>query len=149
MVVDTNLVSAFLRPDAEKRTPNLFAFVAAQVLAEGLAVSYVTQFELQRGMEELLLRGQGRRKVVVFEKFIERVHVLGLDAASGEGWNLAAQLWAGGRIRKPARVFTDADLLCAATAAFHRHDFATSDVGLAEGLRQIAFPTAVHLVPLE
>lgn len=140
MVVDTNIVSAFLRPDAEKRTPKLCAFVAAQTVAEGLAVSYVTQFELRRGMEELLLRGKGRRKAVVFEKFIDRVLVLGLDAASGEGWNLAAQLWAEGRTRKPARVFTDADLLNAATAAFHRHEFATSDVGqpLPSGLRRIA-----------
>jgi len=77
------------------------------------------------------------------------VEVLGLDAAGGEGWNVAARLWAQGRSQKAARVFYDADLLIAATAAFHGHEFATSQVGLAEGLRQLAFPVAVHLVPIE
>lgn len=114
-----------------------------------MAISHVTQFELRRGIEELVRRGEGRRKLVSFEKFMERAQVLGLDAGSGEGWNLAARLWAGGRSQKPARVFADADLLIAATAAFHGHEFATSEVGLAEGLMQLAFPVAVHLVPIE
>jgi predicted nucleic acid-binding protein len=83
------------------------------------------------------------------EKFIERVQVLGLDGGGGEGWNLAAQLWADGRSHKPARVFDDADLLIAATAAVHGLEFATSEVGLAESLRQLAFPVAVYLVPIE
>ena len=149
MVLDTNLVSAFLKRDAEKRTPKLFEFVAGQLAAEGLAISFITQFELRRGIEELVRRGQGRRKLVDFEKFMDRVQVLGLDAAMGEGWNLAARVWADGRVRKPARVFTDADLLSAVTAAFHGHEFATSDVGLAEGLRQLAFPVAVHLLAVD
>lgn len=148
-VLDTNIVSAFLKPDAQRRTPKLVELVKAQLLTEGLAISYVTQFELRRGIEELALRNQGRRKLVDFEKFMERVQVLGLDAASGEGWNLAARLWAQGRRHKPARVFTDADLLCAATAAFHGHELATSDVGLAESLGQLAFPVAVRLVRFE
>lgn len=149
MLLDTDIVSAFLKRDAQKRTPTLFAFVTAVLAAEGLAVSYVTQFELRRGMEELGRRGQGRSKLVNFEKFMERVQVLGLDAASGEGWNLASRLWADGRCLKPARVFTDADLLNASTAAFHGQEFATSDVGLAEGLGLLAFPVAVRLVAME
>ncbi len=78
---------------------------------------------------------------------MERVQVLGLDAALGEGWNLAARLWAEGRSK--GCVFTDADLLIAATAAFHGQEFATSEVGLAEGLKQLAFPVPVRLVPVE
>src|SRR5687767_14645853 len=113
MVLDTNIVTAFLKRDSQRRTPKLFGFVSAVLNADGLAISYVTQFELRRGIEELVRRGQGRRMLVDFEKFIERVQVLGLDAASGEGWNLAARVWAEGRSRKPARVFSDADLLCA------------------------------------
>jgi len=148
MLLDTNIVSLFLGSDAQKRTPKLFQFVAAQLSAEGLAISHLTQFELRRGIEELVRRGQGRRKLVSFEKFMERVEVLGLmEAAARAG--ISPRLWAGGRSEKPARVFADADLLIAATAAFHGHEFATSDVGLAEGLRQLAFPVAVHLVPIE
>ncbi len=132
MLLDTNIVSAFLRRDAQQTTPRLYDFVTAQLSVEGLAISHVTQFELRRGIEELVRRGQGRRKLVDFEKFMEMVQVLGLDAALGEGWNLAARLWAEGRCQKPALVFADADLLLAATAAFHGHELATADVGLAE-----------------
>jgi predicted nucleic acid-binding protein len=149
MLLDTNIVSAFLRRDARKRTPKLFEFVAALLSADGLAISYVTQFELRRGMEQLVRRGEGRRKLVDFEKFLERVQVLGLDGALGEGWNLAARLWAEGRAQKPALVVTDADLLMATTAAFHGHELATADAGLAEGLRRLAFPVGVTLVPME
>jgi predicted nucleic acid-binding protein len=149
MLLDTNIVSAFIRRDAQKRTPKLFEFVTSQLTAEGLSIAYVTQFELRRGMEELVRRGGGRRKLVNFEKFMERVQVLGLDATVGEGWNLAARFWAEGRAHTPARVFTDADLFIAATAALHGHEFATCEVGLAEGLRQLTFPLAVRLVPME
>jgi predicted nucleic acid-binding protein len=75
------------------------------------------------------------------------VQVLGLDSAMGEGWNLAARLWAEGRPK--GRVFTDADLLIAATAAFHGQELATSEVGLAEGLAQLTFPVRVRLVAVE
>jgi|CZKU01.1.fsa_nt_gi predicted nucleic acid-binding protein len=150
MLLDTNIVSAFLRRDGQKQAPRLFEFIATVLSAEGLAISYVTQFELRRGIEELVRRGEGRRKLVAFEKFMERVQVLGLDGASGEGWNLAARLWSEGRSLKPALVLTDADLLIAATAASHGHEFATSEVGLVEGLRRLAtFPVAVRLVPME
>jgi predicted nucleic acid-binding protein len=147
MLLDTNIVSAFIRRDAQKRTPKVYDFVATQLAAQGLAIAFVTQFELRRGIEELVRRGQGRRKLVNFEKFMERVQVLGLDAALGEGWNLAARLWAEGRSK--GQVFTDADLLIAATAAFHGHEFATSELGLAEGIAQLAFPVPVRLVPVE
>jgi predicted nucleic acid-binding protein len=149
MLLDTNIVSLFLRRDAQKTTPKLFGLVTALLSAEGLAISYVTQFELRRGIEELAHRGEGRRKLVAFEKFMERVQVLGLDGVSGEGWNVAARLWAEGRSRKPALVFSDADLFIAATAAFHGHELATADAGLAEGLRKIAFPVVVRPVAID
>jgi predicted nucleic acid-binding protein len=147
MLLDTSIVSAFIRPDGPSRTPKLYAFVAQQLAAEGLAIAFVTQFELRRGIEELARRGEGRHKLVSFEKFMDRVQVLGLDGAAGEGWNLAAQLWAEGRSK--GRVFADADLLIAATAAFHGQELATSDAGLAEGLVQLSFPVPVRPVPME
>ena len=147
MLLDTNIVSAFLKPAAP---PTLLEFVSDQLVAEGLAISFITQFELRRGVEELVRRGQGRRKLVAYEKFIESVQVLGLDAGDGDGWNFAARLWAEGRAHKPALVFKDADLLIAATAAFHGHELATAEVRLVEGLRKLsAYPVAVRLVPME
>lgn len=62
MLLDTNIVSAFLRRDAHTRTPKLYQFVTDQLTAEGLAIAYVTQFELRRGIEQLVRRGQGRRE---------------------------------------------------------------------------------------
>jgi predicted nucleic acid-binding protein len=149
MLLDTNIVSAFIRRDAQTRTPKVYELVATQLTAQGLAVAFVTQFELRRGIEELVRRGGGRRVLVNFEKLMERVQVLGLDEAMGEGWNVAARLWAEGRSTTPALKFKDADLLIAATAAFHGHEFATSDVGLANGLARLAFPVRVQLVPVE
>ncbi len=80
---------------------------------------------------------------------MRRVQTLGLDGSSGEGWDVAARLWAEARTLKPALVFADADLLIAATAAFHGHDLVTAEVGLVEGLKKLAFPVAVRLVPMQ
>ena len=46
MLLDTNIVSALLRGDGQKQAPELFEFIATVLSAEGLAISYVTQFEL-------------------------------------------------------------------------------------------------------
>lgn len=149
MLVDTNLISAFLRRDAETRTPKLFEFVTDLVTRNDLFISFVTQYELRRGAEKLVRQGAGRKKLVEIDKFIERAQVLGLDAGFGEGWNLAARLWADGRAQKPARVFEDADLLHAATAAYYGRGFATSDAKLAARLAEIAYAGAVVLVKIE
>ena len=42
MVLDTNIVSAFLRHEAPNRTPKLYEFVRTQLAAEGLAIAFVT-----------------------------------------------------------------------------------------------------------
>ena len=64
----------------------------------------------------------------------------------GGGWNLAARFWAEARAQKPAIVFSDADLLIAATAAFHGREFLTCEPGLAEGLDRVGFPTGVRVL---
>jgi len=60
MLLDTNVVSAFPKPDAEKRSPSLFAFVTEAIVVQSLTISSVTEFELRRGVEELVLRGKDR-----------------------------------------------------------------------------------------
>ena len=145
-LLDTNLVSDFLHPDAAKRFPGQYAFVCDLIAGDGFAISYVTQFELRRGAEELVRRGQGRRKLVALDKFLDQVEVLGLDGAGGAGWTFAARLWADGRAHRPAIVMTDADLLIAATAAIHGRPFATSEARLAANLREIGFPVDVRVV---
>ncbi len=88
---------------------------------------------MRRGLEKLRLRGEGRAKLVAFEKFLERADVLGLDGPGGGGWSVAARLWATASLNPPAFTFSDADLLVAATAAYHGRPFATADKALAEG----------------
>lgn len=62
MLLDTNVVSAFLKPRASKRFPAIDRFVR-EVLEQGnLGISFVTQFELRRGLEELGLQGNRRRR---------------------------------------------------------------------------------------
>jgi predicted nucleic acid-binding protein len=148
-LIDTNILSTYLKRDANTRCPRLFTTVTALLEEEGLSISFITRHELRRGVEELMRRGEGRRKLVELEKFLYRAEVLGLDSASGEGWDLAARLWADGRAQRPAIVFEDADLFIAATAAFHGRNFATSDRGLVENLKKVRFPTVVHFIPSE
>jgi hypothetical protein len=86
-------------------------------------------------------------KARLVEDFLERANILGLDA--GDGWLLAARLWANARALRPtSETLTDCDVLIAATAALHGHDFVTADEHLATVLGQLAFPVAVHLLPI-
>lgn len=94
------------------------------------------------------LEQQGRRKLVALRKFLDRCTALGLDDGAGAGWNHAAELWAKARMHKPSIVFSEADLLIAATASFHGETLLTFDAGLAQNLEAIGFGQ-VTLVPRE
>jgi len=61
MLLDTNIVSAYLKGQGTK----LGEFVAEHLATEGLAISYVTQFELRRSFEKLVRQNQGRGKLVL------------------------------------------------------------------------------------
>jgi predicted nucleic acid-binding protein len=141
MLLDTNVVSAFLRG----RTSTVAEFVETLLTTQNLTLSFVTQFELRRGVEDLVLRGQGRRQKVALLKFLDSCDILCLDAGGGAGWNHAAELWARAKVHKPSIVFTDADLLIAATASFHGRTLVTSEKGLVENLESIGVAD-VHLL---
>lgn len=141
MLLDTNVVSAFLRG----KTPKIAEFVEFLLTTQNLTLSFVTQFELRRGVEDLVLRGEGRRRKVTLLKFLDSCDILGLDAGGGAGWNHAAELWARARAHRPSIVFTDADLLIAATASFHGKTLVTSEKGLVANLEAIGVAD-VHLL---
>jgi predicted nucleic acid-binding protein len=48
MLVDTNVISEFLRPDAPTRFPRTVELVKAALEADELRISFVTHFELLR-----------------------------------------------------------------------------------------------------
>jgi hypothetical protein len=72
--------------------------------------------------------------------------VLGLELG-GDGWGLAAELWARGKLLVPALNVSEGDLLVLATAALHGRTLITCDVGLAAagnrlGLKVACVPVA-------
>jgi len=147
ILVDTCVVSAWLGRDAKRRTPKLVRFVDDLVEGDGLCMSAVSAWELRRWMQLLERSGQGKHKRVRMEKLLRSCEILSLDHSSA--WDVATTLWVDGKLQTPAVVFSDADLLIAATAAAYERPFATSDSRLAERLATVHFPMAVTFVPLE
>jgi len=133
-LLDTNVVSTYLKPDAKKRFPELVSRVDQIVAEEGLTISAVTLYELRRGLLDLELRGQGRSARVRTEKLLRIAYPLGLDHLDFTGWDRAAELWARGRRVKPAVVFEEGDLLIAATALAHGRTLVTCEARLRDGL---------------
>ncbi|MCB9628404.1 MAG: PIN domain-containing protein [Sandaracinaceae bacterium] len=131
MILDTNLVSAYLKQGAAEDGRRVFV---ARCLADGSAcISMVTKYELERGFQKVLYGGDDQAKrgamkrLIELKKFLESLPVFGLDGRMGEGWDIAARLWAAGRACKPSVVFEEADLLIAATAALHGKTLATAE----------------------
>lgn len=124
----------------------MIAFVEPLVARERPSISYVTRYELRRGVEVLRTRGEGAKKAVRLTKFLEVCEVLGLDGHAGEGWNLAARLWVKLKSHKPSLCLSEADLLVAATAAAHGRVLVTADVGLVRNLQAIEHGP-IELVP--
>ena len=142
---DTGVLSVWLNTRERQEAPRLVAFVDELIESEGLSISYVSVYELRRGIEELQRKEQGQRKRVRLEKVLGTCDILGLD--SHLGWDAAAKLWADGRTQHPAIVIEDADLLIATTALVHERPFATTDERLARNLEAIGFPMPVQVVP--
>lgn len=72
--------------------------------------------------------------------------MLGLDGVGGAGWDYAAELWAKLKNHQPSIVLTDADLLIAATAGFHRRTLVTAEKNLVENLKAVDFDDARLLI---
>lgn len=148
VVVDTSVVSWYLRRDARTAYPRLVEWLDDVIAKDGLHISAVTLYELRRGVGELRARGQGARKAARVEQILRRATVLGLDATDHLGWKIAADLWIKGRTQSPALVFSDGDLLIAATALAHRRALATVDENLRSRLRDLGLQSALHDVEI-
>jgi predicted nucleic acid-binding protein len=83
MILDTNLISAYLRPRA---TDDFRRTFVERCLADGTAgISMVTKYELERGLQKLLYTGTkdemrgATRRFVELKKFLASLPVFGLD----------------------------------------------------------------------
>lgn len=156
MILDTNLVSAYLfskSPNDPRRE-----FVAARMKEELVGVAFVTRFEVERGFEAKVRTTEppelvaAQRKLVAAKRFFGVAPVYGLDGLRGEGWSLAARIWAAGKACSPAVNFAENDLLIAATAAYHGHVLATAETKpafhrLSELVSQAGSTLQVEFVP--
>ena len=144
---DTNIASYSVKPDAQQSMAGLLGEVERRLREQGaLAISVVTQYELRRGVRKLLLHGKGKTKAAKVEHLIRTADVLGLDLPLYAGWGIAAEIWAHAGVAKPAVTIPEADLLVAATAAFHQRTLVTSDRTLAANLEATGFPLRVDVV---
>lgn len=147
-LLDTNIISTYLKNDATSRYPSLVARVDEILSEEGLTIAAVSLYEIRRGLLQLESRGDGRRVRVRTEKLLRSAYVLGLDAPAFAGWDHAAELWAAGRRASPAITFTEGDLLIAATARTHERTLVTCEGRLRDALIGAGFMGEIEVITL-
>ena len=148
-LVDTNVLSNYIRREAPQEFPKLVTWVNEVLRTQaGLAISAVTLYELRRGIKAELLGGRAKKKAVRLELLLRSVEILGLDAGNFAGWGIAAELWALARQAEPGVMFSEADFLVFATAQAHGRKLATADRRLWERLREIGQGGGVQLLDL-
>jgi predicted nucleic acid-binding protein len=143
MLLDTNLISLYIAPRARENSPHTVKFIDEAAESENLHVSYVTIYELRRGLIKLGYNDSGdrqreaRKKRVQLDKLFMKIRPLGLDP---KGWDVAAEIWARGKVHAPAINFKAEDLLIAATALWHDVPLATAELkpAMAKGLEVVA-----------
>jgi predicted nucleic acid-binding protein len=144
VLVDTSVVSWYLRRDARTEHPRLVEWLDGVIGKDGLHISAVTLYELRRGIGELRSRGQGTRKAARVESLVRQATILGLDAADYLGWKIAADLWAKCRAQTPPVTLSDGDLLITATALAHNRVLVTVDEKLRSRLKELGLHGALH-----
>lgn len=137
-LLDTNAFSKLAHP---KTPEEVLRRIEGYIASGEAAISAITWYEVRRGCELLLLQpdkyAQGLRMLYRMVDLLRHMPVLGLEGMTGprmQGWLVAARLWAQARSLKPARVFSEEDLLVGATAVHHGRELVTFDKGLAEGM---------------
>jgi toxin FitB len=148
VLVDTNVVSWYLRRDARARHPSLVKWIEEEFARDGLHISSVTIYELRRGLAELQLQGQGARKAARIEWLLRQATVHGLDANDYLGWKVAADLWAKARASVPSITISEGDLLITATAVAHGRALVTVDEKLRDLLKRLNLSSVLHEAPI-
>jgi predicted nucleic acid-binding protein len=139
-LLDTNVVSYYVHREAPKRYPILIAKVDALRNSEGHFISNVSVYEILRGLVQLDLRGEGKRKQARVALFLAGVTNLPMDPC----WEAAARLWA---ITQNAGVpLSEGDLMLASTAVCFDRALVTTDASLGERLKELEIAVEVWQV---
>ncbi len=127
ILIDTSTLSYYLKPNAEVRWPALVARVDAAMEENGLLVSSVTVYEIERGLRLLEVESQGATKRRLWDLLLSTARVVGLDEPALQPWLTAADLYVEGMRKQPALQFGEADLLIVATSIAYQMTLLTSD----------------------
>jgi predicted nucleic acid-binding protein len=145
-LLDTCVISRYLAPDAKRRSPALVERVDRVLAADGLRLSIVTAYELDRGFRVLAQRAEGAAKQRQFSMFMSEATVFSLDESAWAGWQQAAELYAEGAQHRPAVVIAEADRLILATAIAHGMVLLTADAPLVKRCQDLQRSDDVELV---
>lgn len=147
-MLDSCVVSQYIAPDADVRTPGLVRRVDEIVGTNGLVLSVVAVYELDRGIRKLERRSQGQAKRRQLMMFLSAATILGLDEHGWRGWAVAADLHADASSRAQAIVLSEGDLLIFATALAHDMVLVTTDAKLVGRCRELGRGNDVELLDL-
>lgn len=87
-LLDTSVVSFYIAPDALQKTPKLVERVNEAAAIDGARISFVTLYEIDRGLRKLELQNQGSTKRRYFAMFMSSVTMYGLDTSRDGRWLL-------------------------------------------------------------
>ncbi len=133
-LLDTNALTVLYDDQMAKRAPRFHATVRERIsLDKELVIPTFVFYEARRGLEELTLRGEGKKKIARFDRLLLGATILGLDA--NNGWLLAATLWA--RNKSKGTNIREGDLLVAATALLYKRKLVTADQPLINAMRSL------------
>ncbi len=128
IVLDTNAIRAAMDSHSERGV-----MVRQRIAEVGYALPSVVLYEVERGLqkEERERRGSPQRRDATRRFLLEGQH-LPLDYSVAA---VAADLWATGKLAKPAQNISEIDLLVAATALAYTRRLVTFDERLVTSLR--------------
>ena len=115
---------------------------------DGLRISAMTLYELERGLRKLERRAEGRVKRRKWNLFLSTATVFGLDEPTFQPWVIAADLHARVATSSPAITISEIDLLILATAMVHGMVLLTSDRRLSDGCSTLSLADHVECVAL-
>jgi predicted nucleic acid-binding protein len=146
VLIDTSTLSRYIAPLAGQRSPAVVTRVDDLIRTQGLIISTITVYEIERGLRKMELDGRGAAKRRQWALIMTNARLIGLEQPNLRPLLVAAALYARAAAAKPAIVIDDADLLILATAEAHGMRLLTSDKKLHEQCLRMSLDARVEYV---